>query len=156
MCFYKIIDISSIPSTARYYMYTTEELRQIGNHAQQNARHKILPLGTIKQVCKLTIYRRITSNGPRKVYKQNGINHKNLIYARIKNNNGTEATTTRLKLLNVRSIKNKDHIIIAELENYKIEIAVLTETKMKLNQQDKAWLNQSKFKQGNYDIITHN
>ena len=73
------------------------------------------------------------------------------------NNNGTEATTTtRLMLLNARSIKNKDHIIIAELENYKIELAVLTETWIKSNQQDEAWLNQSKFKQGNYDIIIHN
>ena len=26
----------------------------------------------------------------------------------------------------------------------------------KSNQQDEAWLNQSKFKQGNYNIITHN
>ena len=48
MCFYKIIDISPVPSTARYYMYTTEELRQVGNQSQPNARHKILPPGTIK------------------------------------------------------------------------------------------------------------
>ena len=73
------------------------------------------------------------------------------------NNNGTKAKTkSRLKLLNARSIKNKDHIIIAELEKYKIEIAVLTETWIKSNQHDKAWLNQSKFKQVNYNIITHN
>ena len=77
MCFHKIIDISPIPSTARSYTYTIEELRQIGNHAQQNARHKILPLGTIKQVCKLRINRRKILNGHRKVYKQNGMNHKN-------------------------------------------------------------------------------
>ena len=33
-----------IPITARYYVYTVEELGQIGNHAQQKARHKVLPL----------------------------------------------------------------------------------------------------------------
>ena len=36
-------------------------------------------------------------------------------------------------LLNARSIKNKDHVIIAELENNKIEIAILTETWIKSN-----------------------
>ena len=37
------------------------------------------------------------------------------------NNDGTEVKTTAgLMLLNARSIRNKDHIIIAELENNKI------------------------------------
>ena len=73
------------------------------------------------------------------------------------NNNGTKVTTTtRLMLLNARSIKKKDHIIIAELGNNKIEIAVLTETWIKSNQQDEAWLSQSEFKQDNYNIITYN
>ena len=57
-------------------MFTTEQLRQIGNHAQQNASHKILQLGTIKQVCKLRINRRKISNSQIKVYKQKGINYK--------------------------------------------------------------------------------
>ena len=132
MCFYKSIDISPIPCTARWYAYTIKELRQIGNHAQQNAKHKMLPLHTIKQVHKLRINRRKISNGHRKVYKQNGINHKNLTYVKLMSNNGTEVkTTTRLMLLNARSIKNEDYIIIAELENNKIEIVVLTETWIK-------------------------
>ena len=108
MCFYKILTSLPIPSTATSYLYTAEELREIGNHAQQNARHNILPLEAIKPVYKLRINKRKIFNGHRKVYKQNGINHKNLTYVRIMNNNGTEATTTvRLMLLNARSIKNK-------------------------------------------------
>ena len=60
------------------------------------------------------------------------------------NNNGTKATTTsRLMPLNARSIKNKDNIIMAELENQKVEIAVLTDTWIKLNQLGESWLNQS-------------
>ena len=51
-------------------------------------------------------------------------------------------------LLNAKSIKNYDHIIMAELENHRIEIAVLTETWIMSNQQDISWLNQSEFKQG--------
>ena len=156
MCFYRIIDISPIPSRARSYIYAIEELREIGNHALQNARHKTLSPGTTKQVCKLRINRIKIWNSHRKVYKQNEINHKNLTYVKITNNNGTSVkTTTRLILLNARSIKKKNHIIIAELENNKIEIAIHTETWIKSNQQHKAWLNQSKFKQGNYYIITH-
>ena len=58
-------------------------------------------------------------------------------------------------LLNARSIKNKDHVIIAELKYHK-KFAVLTEIWIKSNQQDEVWLNQSKFKWGIYDIITHN
>ena len=74
------------------------------------------------------------------------------------NNSGTEVKkkNTRLMLLNARSIKNKDYIIIVELENSKIEIALLTETWIGSNQQDKAWPNQSEFKQDNYHIIRHN
>ena len=113
-------------------------------------------MGKIRQVCKLSINRRKKSNSQGKAYKQNGINHKNLTYVRIMNNNGTKDTTTaRLMLLNARSIKNMDHIIMADIENHKIEIAVLTETWIKLNEQEKAWLNQFKSKQGNYNIITH-
>ena len=119
MYFHKIIDISPIPSTAGSYTFKIEELRQIGNHAQQNARHKILSLGTIKQVHKLRINRRKISNDHRKVYKQNGINHKDLTYVKIMNNNGTEVKTTRHMLLNIRSIKNKDQIVIPELETTK-------------------------------------
>ena len=77
-------------------------------------------------------------------------------YIRITNNDTEATTATRLMLLNARIIKKKHHIIIAELENHKMEIAVLIETWIKLNQQDEAWLNQSKFKQDNDDIITHN
>ena len=33
---------------------------------------------------------------------------------------------------------------------------VLTETWLKVNTEDQAWLNQSDFKQGNYDTLTHN
>ena len=73
MCFYKVIDISPIPSPARSYTYTIEELRQIDNHALQNATHKIIPPGTIKHVHKLRINRRKISNSHRKVYKHNGI-----------------------------------------------------------------------------------
>ena len=58
MCFYKIIDILLIQSTARSYIYTIEELEHIANQAQQNVTCKILPPCTIKQVHKLKINRK--------------------------------------------------------------------------------------------------
>ena len=71
------------------------------------------------------------------------------MYVKIINNNQTHATKCKIN-------QEQGSYNITELENNKIEISVLTETWIKSNQQDKAWLNQYEFKQGNYDIITCN
>ena len=75
----------------------------------------------------------------------------------ITNKIGNETTSTaRIATLNSRSVKNKDQTIIKELNNKNVDIAVLTGTWLKDNTEDQAWLNQSDFKQGNYDTLTHN
>ena len=57
---------------------------------------------------------------------------------------------TRIATQNVRSIKNKDHLIVNELNDNNVDIAVITETWPNNTKEDQAWLAQSEFKQGNY------
>ena len=63
---------------------------------------------------------------------------------------------TRIATLNVRSIKNKDHLIVNELNDNNIDIAVITEMRLKDTKEDQAWLDQSEFKQGNYNTLVQN
>ena len=63
---------------------------------------------------------------------------------------------TRIAILNVRSIKNKDHFIVNELNDNNVDIAVITETWLKDTEEDQAWLDQSEFKQGNYNTLVQN
>ena len=60
---------------------------------------------------------------------------------------------TRITTFNVRSIKNKDHLIVNELNDNNVNIAVITETWLKDTKEDQAQLDKSEFKQGN--IHTH-
>ena len=58
--------------------------------------------------------------------------------------------------MNARSVKNKDLIISQELNDHKIDIAVITETWLKDTAEDEAWTNQSELTQGNYKVKVHN
>ena len=61
----------------------------------------------------------------------------------------------RIATRNARSVKNKDQIIVQELTNNDINVALITETCTKDTQEDLAWLNQSEPCQGPYEISTH-
>ena len=81
----------------------------------------------------------------------------NLINVTIANQISSETTsTTRMVTLNARSVERKDQAIIGELNNKNVNIALLAKTWLKDNTKDQAWLDQSDFKQGNYDTLIHN
>ena len=81
----------------------------------------------------------------------------NLINVTITNKIGNETTSiTRIATLNARSVENKDQAITEELNSKNVNIALLTETLLKDNTEDQACLNQSAFKQGNYNTFIHN
>ena len=71
------------------------------------------------------------------------------------NNHNQEAATNNMMIatLNAWSVKNKDHRIVQQLLKTDTDIAVITETWLKDTDTDDAWLNQSKLKQSNYDIL---
>ena len=59
-------------------------------------------------------------------------------------------------MLCARLVKNKDQIILQELNNNDIDVALIAETLTKDTQEDLAWLNQSELHQGPYEISTYN
>ena len=84
----------------------------------------------------------------------NSINTNNLTYVKITDQSGSEVTTTsRIATLNVRSIKNKENLIVNELHDNTVDIALITETWLKAIEDDQTWWDQSEFKQGNYNTL---
>ena len=62
----------------------------------------------------------------------------------------------RIATLNARSVKNKEHLIVQQLHQTDVDLAVITETLLRDTDTDKAWLNQSELRQSNYDILLQN
>ena len=62
----------------------------------------------------------------------------------------------RIATLNARSVKNKDQMIVQEPANNDIDAALITESWTKDTQEDLAWLKQSEYHQGQYEISMHN
>ena len=103
--------------------------------------------GAIAQIGKLKINRRKISTSPRLNLRARGVNQNNLKQIRITESNGLEV---------VRTVKNKDLIISQELNDHKIDIAVITETWLKATSEDEMWTNQMELIQGNYKVKVHN
>ena len=77
----------------------------------------------------------------------NSIHTNNFTYVKITDQSGSEVSpTTRIATLNVRSIKNNGHLIVSELNDNNVDIAVITEMWIKDTVEDKTWLDQSEFK----------
>ena len=55
-----------------------------------------------------------------------------------------------------RSVKNKDNLIVYELHDSSMDMAVITETWLKDTEVDNSCLNQSECKQCTYYILTQN
>ena len=58
------------------------------------------------------------------------------------NHNQEVCNNMRIITLNVRSIKNKDHLIVQQLHETDVDLAVITETWLKDTDTDKSWLSQ--------------
>ena len=58
----------------------------------------------------------------------------------------------RIATRNARSVRNKDHLIVQELQDSNVDMAVTTETWLKDTEAENSWLNQSERKQWNYDM----
>ena len=62
----------------------------------------------------------------------------------------------RIATLNARSVKNNDHLIVQQLHDTDVDLAVIIERWLKDTDTDKAWLNQSEHRQSNYNILLQN
>ena len=151
MCRSNLIHISPMISTTTTELitYSQLQLRQIVNNP--NHVKRCLDLGAIAQITKLKIKRRQISTLPRLNLTARGVNQSNLKQIRITESNGLEVVNNiRLATLNARLVKNNDLIISQELNNHKIDIAVITETWLKDTPEDEVWTNKSELIQGNY------
>ena len=72
----------------------------------------------------------------------NNLNLENLVHIKITNKIGLEIRTKiRLSMLNARSVKNKDQIIVEKFIKNRIDIGLLTETWLKDTPRNQAWIN---------------
>ena len=86
-----------------------------------------------------------------------GINKNNLTYIKIETNSRVDVKPNlRVATVNVSSIKNKDRMVIHEIQDSNIDITLLMETWLKGTEHDKAWVNQSDLRTGSFDVLTHN
>ena len=154
MCRGNFIHISATINTTRLITFSQSQLR----HRVNNPNHikGCLNPGAIAQIRKLKINRRKISS-PRLNLTARGVNQNNLKQIRTTESNGLEVVNNiRLATLNARLVKNKDLIISLELNDHKMDIAVITYTWLKDTLEDKAWTNQSELIQGNYKVKVHN
>ena len=73
----------------------------------------------------------------------NSINTNNLTYAKITDQSGSKVRTmTRIAILNARSIKNNNQLIVNELNDNNVDLAVISETWLKILMKTKhGWTN---------------
>ena len=130
-----LIHISPTISTTRLITYSQLQLKQIVNNP--NRVKGCLNPGAIAQIRRLKINRGKISTSPRLNLTARGVNQNNLKQIRITESNGLEVVNNiRLATLNARLVKNNDLIISQELNNHKIDIAVITETWLKDTPED--------------------
>ena len=147
--------ISALRSTQINSTCSSIELRQLQGKVTHDNRLKMLSPGAVKVIRDQRINRKWIKTST-KTRPRNQLNTDNLIDVTITKNGSETTSRIRIATLNARSVKNKDQAITEELNNKNVNIAVLTETWLKDNTEDQAWLNKSDFKQGNYDTLTHN
>ena len=137
--------------------YSSREPRELADCMQHDNKYLVLNSGTIGNIHKFKIHRKRGNTTKRQVKQPRGVNTSNLIYIRrVDFGDKDPRPNIRIATVNARSVRNKDQIIVQELTNNNIEVALITETWTKDTQKDQAWLNQSELHQGHYEISTHN
>ena len=133
--------------------YDPNELRRIGHHVHHNNRYKILPFNAIEMITNLKLNnKRKSRNSHQQIpFIQNGVNKLNLIT--IKKIHDYD-TTTILATCNLQSLRGKELQISELINEYAIDILILTETW--LTNKDKDWCNTTKLNRNHLQLHTVN
>ena len=133
-------------------------LQNIGNMVNNNRCLQTLQPRAIDTIRKLRINKRRTGNSYRSIPTNCRSKISNLLFVNTTNNHNQEAASNNMRTatLNSWSVKKKDHLIVQQLHETDVDIAVLTETWLKDTDVDDAWLNQLELRQSNYDILLQN
>ena len=138
--------------------YSSKELKELQDNIKHDNIYLALNPGIISYICKYKINRtKINTLQRYKIkIKLRAVDKSNLLYIKITDFGDTNhMPNMRIAILNAITVKNKDQIILQELNN-NINVALITETSVKDTQKDIGWLNQSDLHQGSYEISTHN
>ena len=137
--------------------YSSRELSKLWDSILHNNKYRVLNPGAISNICTHKINTTKISTSQRHVKQPRGVNKSNLKYIRTVNFGDKDLKPNiRIATANARSVKNKDQIIVQQLNNNDIDVALITETWTKDTQENLTWLNQSELCQGHYEISTHN
>ena len=86
--------------------------------------------GAIDNIRKLRMNKRRNGTSHRSIPTNHGSKIINLLFINTTNNHNQEAASNymRTATFNTRSVKNKDHLIVQQLHETDVDIAVITET----------------------------
>ena len=152
------LTITLLDSSHKQITYSSAMLQNIGNKVNDNRYLQTPQPGTIDTIRKLRINKRRIGTSHRSIPTNHGPNISNLLFVNTNDNNNQEAASNNMRIatLNTRSVKNKDHLIVQQIHETDVDIAVITETWLRDTYVDKAWLNQLELRQSNYDILLQN
>ena len=146
--------------------YDRFELLVIKDKVKQDSRLKILLLDACKIIRRLKLNRRGTRGGIKNWKKWNrsnklprGIGHGNLIKINFYLNHALHQLNSEnfvVSLANVQSKRRKDSILYRYLHSIKCDISVVTETWLRDDEADDAWLQSSDLCISEYDLFKSN
>ena len=149
--------ITLMGCSSKQITYSGAMLQDIRNKVNDNKYLQTLLLGAIHTIRRLRINKRRIRTSHRAMPTDCMSNVSNQQYVKTTDNhNKEEGNNMRIAKPNARSVKNKDHLIVQQLHETDVDLAVITETWLKDTDTDKAWLNQSELRQSNYDILLQN
>ena len=123
------------------YSYTSERLKQIGTKLTQFHQLRRLPTPCLQTIKSLRINRRRIriKNKQNPVHR---INHDNLRYCYVDPSRVEVPTSKKLVIatLNARSVKNKIDLVQEFVQEYGVDVLLITETWLKDTEIDKIWL----------------
>ena len=155
----KVCEPSALtPKTKRY---TPAELRHILHDYEDlhDHRYKIMPINAIKadRNLKLNHKRRrhkYTAQKRREAKRDTGRRTGNLI--KIKKQSDREDTNIIIGTCNTQSIRNKDLQISDLLDNYSMDLLIITETWLTNKETDKQWIENTPLNRLPYQLHVHN
>ena len=154
---YEGTNIQSCMTSCKHISYNREELFALKDKQHDQGLSRQLPFGAIDMVRKLKLNRKTTnkfktgSYRNRKVIRR-GVYSQNLIT--IQNDDSDQIQTRKglsIATVNARSIRNKDHLVMNEIERSNIDYVVITETWLD-GEKDDNWVNQSCLTQSGYQL----
>ena len=151
--------------STKQHVYTPNQLISIGKHYKNGNKPRILPFGAIRPIRDLCLNKRnkrkYRRNLHRHLFKQTGINHKNLKEVNYKVNYDDRDWGDCTKYLgigtvNTRSIKNKQEIVLEATNRYNLDLLVVTETWLKNTDEDQISVQSLEINRNNLTIQTQN